>query len=211
MKQKRNLACCFSRAGAAMRFAGRPPVLVPCRRTGAPRISGEICGVDELHAAFLNESRTGGRSLASRKEIRGSCSLFREMWDSTLFPSRSRRIRRLPFRFPRSTSAVFLSGIADFSPRFSPRNRACPHPRNWNGRTLSFRAGRSGERPAYCFPRLPGKTSTPSFASAASMAATLARRIRSRNCAVTARWQRRQRVRMLSRSHSPPPSVTGKM
>ena len=47
--------------------------------------------------------------------------------------------------------------------------------------------------------------------SAASMAATLARRIRSRSCAVTNRWQRRHRVRMLSRSHSPPPSVTGKM
>ncbi len=48
-------------------------------------------------------------------------------------------------------------------------------------------------------------------ASAASMAATLARRTRSRSCSVTVRWHRRQRVRMLSKSHSPPPSLTGRI
>src|SRR5277367_2516326 len=32
---------------------------------------------------------------------------------------------------------------------------------------------------------------------------------RRRSSAVTSRWQRRQSVRMFSRSHSPPPSTTG--
>ena len=41
------------------------------------------------------------------------------------------------------------------------------------------------------------------------MAATFALRIRSRSADVAIRWQRRQSVRMLFRSHSPPPSTTG--
>jgi hypothetical protein len=35
------------------------------------------------------------------------------------------------------------------------------------------------------------------------------RRMRLRRRVVATRWQRRQRVRMLERSHSPPPSITG--
>ena len=110
--------------------------------------------------------------------------------------------RAIAFLLDAIFSATFWGRHYDFSPPSSPRNRVRPHPTKRNGRTLSFRAGRSGERPAYCVRR---------SASAASMAATLARRILSRNCAVTVRWQRRQRVRILSRSHSPPPSVTGRM
>ena len=36
-------------------------------------------------------------------------------------------------------------------------------------------------------------------------------RLRRRSCAVASRWHRRQSVRILSRSHSPPPSTTGMM
>jgi len=35
--------------------------------------------------------------------------------------------------------------------------------------------------------------------------------MRCRNASVAWRWQRKQSVRMFSRSHSPPPSVTGRM
>ena len=42
-------------------------------------------GVDELHAAFLNESRTRGRRLVPRTENPGISLVFREIWDSTAF------------------------------------------------------------------------------------------------------------------------------
>jgi hypothetical protein len=43
----------------------------------------KFAGVDELHAAFLNESRTRGRRLVPRTENPGISLVFREMWDST--------------------------------------------------------------------------------------------------------------------------------
>jgi hypothetical protein len=42
-----------------------------------------LVGVDELHAAFLNESRTRGRSLVPRTGNPGISLVFREMWDTT--------------------------------------------------------------------------------------------------------------------------------
>jgi hypothetical protein len=40
-------------------------------------------GVDELHAAFLNESRTRERCLVPRTGNPGISLVFREMWDTT--------------------------------------------------------------------------------------------------------------------------------
>ena len=43
----------------------------------------KLDGVDELHAAFLNESRTRGRFLGPRTGNPGISLVFREMWDTT--------------------------------------------------------------------------------------------------------------------------------
>ena len=43
----------------------------------------KFVGVDELHAAFLNESRTRGRCLAPRTGNPGISLVFREMWETT--------------------------------------------------------------------------------------------------------------------------------
>jgi hypothetical protein len=43
----------------------------------------KFVAVDELHAAFLNESRTRGRGLVPRTGNPGISLVFREMWDST--------------------------------------------------------------------------------------------------------------------------------
>jgi hypothetical protein len=43
----------------------------------------KFVGVDELHAAFLNESRTRGRRLVPRTGNPGISLVFREMWDTT--------------------------------------------------------------------------------------------------------------------------------
>jgi hypothetical protein len=43
----------------------------------------KIVGVDERHAAFLNESRTRGRCLVPRAGNPGISLVFREMWDTT--------------------------------------------------------------------------------------------------------------------------------
>jgi hypothetical protein len=44
-------------------------------------------GVDALHAAFLNESRTLGRLFVPRTGNPGISLVFREMWDTTaLYP-----------------------------------------------------------------------------------------------------------------------------
>jgi len=40
-------------------------------------------GAAELHAAFLNESRTRGRWLVLRTGNPGISLVFREMWDTT--------------------------------------------------------------------------------------------------------------------------------
>jgi hypothetical protein len=40
-------------------------------------------GVDELHAAFLNESRTRGRRSVLGTGNPGISLVFREMWDTT--------------------------------------------------------------------------------------------------------------------------------
>jgi hypothetical protein len=42
----------------------------------------KIVGVDELHAAFLNESRTRGRWLVLRTGNPGISLVFREMWET---------------------------------------------------------------------------------------------------------------------------------
>jgi hypothetical protein len=39
-------------------------------------------GLDALHAAFLNESRTRGRLLVPRTGNPGISLVFREMWDT---------------------------------------------------------------------------------------------------------------------------------
>jgi hypothetical protein len=80
-----------------------------------------------------------------------------------------------------------------------------------DGERTPIQAGHSGGSPAVAVHGQPAPSLAARAVSRASMAATLARRIRSRNRAVTVRWQRRQSVRILSRSHSPPPSVTGRM
>ena len=43
----------------------------------------QFVGVDELHAAFLDESRTRGCCLVPRTGNLGISLVFREMWDST--------------------------------------------------------------------------------------------------------------------------------
>ena len=43
----------------------------------------KFVGVDGLHAAFLNESRTRGRCLVPRTGNPGILLVFREMWDTT--------------------------------------------------------------------------------------------------------------------------------
>jgi hypothetical protein len=45
-----------------------------------PGFPVKFVGADELHAAFLNESRTRGRWLVSRKGNPGISLVFREMW-----------------------------------------------------------------------------------------------------------------------------------
>src|ERR1700677_4352862 len=61
---------------------------VSSRRTGAPHpgFPVEFVGVDELYAAFLNESRTRGCCLVPRTGNPGISLVFREMWDSTALP-----------------------------------------------------------------------------------------------------------------------------
>jgi hypothetical protein len=48
-----------------------------------PGFPAKFVGVDELHAAFLDESRTRGRCLVPRTGNPGISLAFREMWDST--------------------------------------------------------------------------------------------------------------------------------
>ena len=48
-----------------------------CRSLGFPRIPVEFYGVDELHAAFLTESRTRGPVMCSVAGIRGSLGMTR--------------------------------------------------------------------------------------------------------------------------------------
>ena len=43
----------------------------------------KFVGVDELHAAFLDESRTRGRCLVPRTGNPGISLVFREVWDTT--------------------------------------------------------------------------------------------------------------------------------
>jgi hypothetical protein len=43
----------------------------------------KFVGVDELHAAFLDESRTRGRCFVLRTGNPGISLVFREMWDTT--------------------------------------------------------------------------------------------------------------------------------
>jgi hypothetical protein len=43
----------------------------------------KFVGVNELHAAFLNESRTRGGWLVPRTGNPGISLVFREMWDTT--------------------------------------------------------------------------------------------------------------------------------
>jgi hypothetical protein len=43
----------------------------------------KFVGVDEIHTAFLNESRTRGRYLVPRAGNPGISLVFREMWDTT--------------------------------------------------------------------------------------------------------------------------------
>ena len=52
---------------------------VPC----GPGFPVKFVGVDKLHAAFLNESRTRGRLLGPRTGNLGISLVLREMWDST--------------------------------------------------------------------------------------------------------------------------------
>jgi hypothetical protein len=49
-----------------------------------PGFPVKFVGVDELHAAFLNESRTRGRCLVPRTGNLGISLVFREMWESTI-------------------------------------------------------------------------------------------------------------------------------
>jgi hypothetical protein len=48
-----------------------------------PGFPVKFVGVDELHAAFLNESRTRGCRLVLRTGNPGISLVFREIWDST--------------------------------------------------------------------------------------------------------------------------------
>jgi hypothetical protein len=48
-----------------------------------PGFPVRLGGVTELHAAFLNESRTRGRWLEQRTGNPGISLVFREMWDTT--------------------------------------------------------------------------------------------------------------------------------
>jgi hypothetical protein len=52
-----------------------------------PGFPVKFVGVDELHAAFLDESRTHGRGLVSRTGNPGISLVFREMWDTTVLSS----------------------------------------------------------------------------------------------------------------------------
>src|ERR1700690_981561 len=59
-----------------------------------PGFPVKLAGVDELHAAFLNESRTRGRCLVPRTGNPGISLVFREMWDTTVFNRSIPRITR---------------------------------------------------------------------------------------------------------------------
>jgi HlyD family secretion protein len=62
------------------------PSSIPATNRWVPHIPGfpvKFGGVDALHAAFLNESRTRGRLLGSRTGNPGISLVFREMWDTT--------------------------------------------------------------------------------------------------------------------------------
>jgi hypothetical protein len=64
----------FRNKGSESRFPsqGRVP--------HTPGFPVKLVGVDELHAAFLNESRTRGRWLGPRTGNPGISLVFREMW-----------------------------------------------------------------------------------------------------------------------------------
>jgi hypothetical protein len=56
-------------------------------KDGCPHTPGfpvKFVGVDELHAAFLDESRTRGHCLVPRTGNPGISLVFREMWDTTV-------------------------------------------------------------------------------------------------------------------------------
>jgi hypothetical protein len=59
-----------------------------------PGFPVKFVGVDELHAAFLNESRTRGRCLVPRTGNPGISLVFREMWDTTDVDRKVRRTNR---------------------------------------------------------------------------------------------------------------------
>src|ERR1700678_1706962 len=59
-----------------------------------PGFTVKFVAVDELHAAFLNESRTRGRCLGPRTGNPGISLVFREMWDSTDVDHQVHRMNR---------------------------------------------------------------------------------------------------------------------
>src|SRR5271163_4069045 len=75
----------FSISGARCPPLSRQLVPFSCRGPeGAPhpRIPVKVGGTNELHAAFLNESRTRYPGWRSVRELRGISLVFREMWDT---------------------------------------------------------------------------------------------------------------------------------
>jgi hypothetical protein len=74
------------------------------RAAAAPGFPVELVGVDELHAAFLNESRTRGRIQRSVQETPG-VSLLHAV--TTIRPS----ITQEPWKFPVKEVCSFQAAI----------------------------------------------------------------------------------------------------
>jgi hypothetical protein len=71
----------------ALAIVGASPRRIRPTYSGFPV---EVGGVGELHAAFLNESRTRGTGWGCVQEIRVSHDVFcREMWEGLLLPPRN--------------------------------------------------------------------------------------------------------------------------
>ena len=66
----------FARSLVGRLFGGK----AHCRSLGYPRIPVKFYGVDELHAAFLTESRTRGPVMCSVAGIRGSLPMNKIGW-----------------------------------------------------------------------------------------------------------------------------------
>src|ERR1700677_529427 len=101
----------------------QPRSLTCLRKMGGPHpgFPVKFVCVDELHAAFPNESRTRGRCLEPRTENPGISLVFREMWDTTAL---NRQLLAAQCAFRGQVRARVKAPVAEYA--WSTRSRPPP-------------------------------------------------------------------------------------